>query len=403
MTRCRMRAAVGALWLAIAVYAALTTPAEGAMLARTAIVIGNQRYQQSRMLRTPTNDATEIARSLEALGYTVTLLTDGTRAQMLEVMATATPRLHMPHESVVFFYAGHGVQIRGVNYLVPVDFVNTGRASPLESLVSVEDLLQPLFQLDASVTKVILLDACRNDPFTQHLGTGPGLAEPSFAPTNVLIGYATQPGNFAEDGDWKHSPYTKALLRELGRVGQTLDETMTQVRNFVDQMTDGDQVPWLSKSMPANFFFRPPVIATLTLGDVDDAGIVTMNGVEVLSSSRRAPATVRLSPGRNEIAVVVYNQKTCTMNNCWLGKAEGWHYSLSMGFAADALLSSDVTQDAACHLAGTTLHMQAAEDEPPKDGPRHGGLFTASTAVLEVEEYTGRVRLVSADCQFWRH
>jgi hypothetical protein len=389
------------LCLTILAVGAVTSVSEAAGL-RTALVIGAQSYKHWKPLRTSLNDADEIAAALRTLSYEVITVRDGTITDVRRGLAALRTRLNSPHESVVLFYAGHGVQIAGLNYMVPVDFPADPGGDVLKHLFPLTEILEPLTLLGEDVTKIVLLDACRNNPLVEKLKTAPGLAEPSVAPLNAVIGYATEPNNTAEDGDWKHSPYTKALLRDLGRVGQDIDLTLRNVRNFVVDMTDGDQVPWVATSLPRPFYLRPPVIAKASLGSVDDAAVVMLNGVEVLSSSGRRAAPITLSAGHNELVVAVFNQKTYTGNNPYWGLPEGWHARLALEFAGDAQISSNLkNQPPPCGLDRATLRLESEENRPPRNGARHGGLFVATTASLHVEEYTGHVRVVAANCNAW--
>ena len=155
---------------------------------RTALVIGNQEYDNWSTLRTSLNDANAIAAALKVLGYEPILVPDGTATEIRQGLAAFRARLDSPHESVVLFYAGHGVQIAGLNYVVPVDFPTDLGVDPLKHLVPLTEVLEPLSKLGEEVTKVVFLDACRNNPLAKSLKTAPGLAEPSVAPLNAVIG-----------------------------------------------------------------------------------------------------------------------------------------------------------------------------------------------------------------------
>jgi hypothetical protein len=369
---------------------------------RTALVIGSGSYGSITPLRTPVEDADAIADALSKLGFHVIPVHDATLADLRAGLHSLKARLTSPHDTVVIYYAGHGLQIEGKSYLVPVDFPAAPPADFQRLLLPLTEVMEPLSTLGDSGTKLIFLDACRDNPLVDKLKTQRGLAQPPAGPLNSVIGYATEPDNVAEDGSWKHSPYTKALLRDLGRVGQDIDWTLRNVRNYVVEMTDGTQVPWVALSMPSPYYFRPPVVVNASMGAVDDAAVVFVNGAEVLSSAGRRAASATLSPGTNDVTVAVFNQKTYTGNNPIWGKAEGWRVEIAFDFGG-LKVSALPNGQPSCGLDQRVLRLNADEDEPPRHGTRHGGLFVAARATIEVEEFSGAVKVVTANCSAWKN
>lgn len=173
----------------------------------------------------------------------------------------------------LFYYAGHGIQVRGSNHLVPIDANPTKEADVDFQLVDVAVVLR---QMEGAGTKLnlVLLDACRNNPFGGRglRSGGGGLAQMS-APEGTFISYATQPGNIAQDGSDGDSPYTKALAQTIQRPGLGIFEAFNEVGLKVKQATGGEQQPWLSSSpISGNFYFAgPPTSATDNRGAADPA------------------------------------------------------------------------------------------------------------------------------------
>jgi TPR repeat protein len=231
---------------------------------RIALVIGNSTYQNVAPLDNPKNDAALMARTLKELGFTLV----GGAAQ-LNLDKAALDRAvqsfgqQLPGADVaLFYYAGHGIQLRGSNYLVPVNANPTREADVDFQLLDVELVLR---QMEASGTRLnlLILDACRNNPFGGRglRGSEPGLAQMR-APEGTLISYATQPGNVAQDGADGDSPYTKALATTMRRPGLDLFQTFNQVGVAVAHATGGSQQPWISSSpIDGNFYFTGPTIA----------------------------------------------------------------------------------------------------------------------------------------------
>lgn len=222
-------------------------------LKRVALVIGNSKYQSSDVpqLSNPVNDANSMADTLSRLGFDVTEVTDASQKQMNRAIAEFGTKLG-PDSVGLFYYAGHGVQMKGKNYLVPVDADITDAASIPAETVDVEVVLA---QLEGSPMSIIILDACRNNPFkkTRSIGGG-GLAQMD-APKGSFIAYATAPGQTAQDGSGANGLYTQALLKNIQTPGISLEEVFKRVRSDVSKQTQDAQIPWESTSLTGNFYF----------------------------------------------------------------------------------------------------------------------------------------------------
>ena len=228
---------------------------------RVALVVGNSAYQNVTRLDNPGNDATLMAETLADLGFTLI----GGRAQLdLDKAALDTDvqnfGLQIQGADVaLFYYAGHGVQVNGSNYLVPVGANPTREADVDFQMVDVNLVLR---QMQGSGTRLnmVILDACRNNPFSARgLRSADGGLAQMRAPEGTLISYATQPGSVAQDGSDGHSPYTKALTTTIKQAGLDIFQTFNQVGLAVKRQTGGSQQPWVSSSpIDGSFYFVAP-------------------------------------------------------------------------------------------------------------------------------------------------
>lgn len=222
--------------------------------ARVAIVIGNSKYPSSA-LTNPKNDATAMAASLKKLGFDVELKLDATKADTDGLLRRFSAKAEKAAVAAVF-YAGHGIQVGGSNYLVPVDANPQSERDLKRDLVKMDDVIDDMG--DAKV-KLVFFDACRDNPLSRSFrrsGAG-GMAAPTEA-TGTLISFATKHGNTAADGEGKHSPYTTALLAELEKPnGVEIEQLLRRVQQGVKQTTRGQQEPWRYGSLDGDFYFRP--------------------------------------------------------------------------------------------------------------------------------------------------
>jgi hypothetical protein len=231
-------------------------PVQNQQQRKLALVIGNGNYISST-LANPENDAIAMKTALQSVGFTVLEYENLNQSQMKRAMDDFGIKLKS-YDVGLFFYAGHGIQTKGYNYLIPVD-------AKLESEQQVEyDCVQAdriLALMEASGTKVniIILDACRNNPFERswtRSESGKGLAFMT-APSGTLIAYATSPGRTASDGSGKNGLYTSAILENITIPQNTIIQMFQNVGRIVSQKSNKQQVPWISSSLIADFYFRP--------------------------------------------------------------------------------------------------------------------------------------------------
>jgi len=247
-------------WRIAFVLLGLLLAAEPAAAKRLALVLGNSDYKAQSKLANPVNDATDIARRLEGLGFEVLLRTDAGRREMARAITEFRQRIE-PEDDVVVFYAGHGMQVDGRNYLIPVDLEADSEEEVAFNAVEVDRLLR-LLETAGSRTNVVILDACRNNPFERKTrGRSQGLAAVD-AGRGTLIAYATAPGSVAADGDAgaRNSPYTASLLAALDAPGLKVEEVFKQVARGVVEQTRDRQLPWISSNLIGDLVINTTVV-----------------------------------------------------------------------------------------------------------------------------------------------
>ena len=217
---------------------------------RLALVIGNGSYRDAP-LKNPVSDARALSTKLRALGFEVMSGENLGQREMTRLIARFGERL-AGHDVGMFFFAGHGIQVKGKNYLIPVDAQIGSENSVRAEAVDVDAVLD---QLSASPLNLVILDACRNNPFERRFrSVGGGLAQME-APKGTLIAYATAPGKVAQDGEGANSTYTTALLKVLAEPGLPVESVFKRVRSEVSRMTGDTQIPWEASSLTGDFFF----------------------------------------------------------------------------------------------------------------------------------------------------
>ena len=243
-------AAAGALTLLrTPVYAQSAAP-------RMALVIGNARYPHSP-LDNPVNDAEAIAGQLKATGFDVSIQLDTGRETLIKAIVDYVTRLAARKAVGLFYFAGHGAQLAWRNYLIPVDAVIRSQSDIAPQSVELNILLQGLGKA-ANPMNVVILDACRDNPFGKAMPLDQKGLSQFDAPLGSLLAYATSPGNVASDGAGANGLYTESLLAELKVPGAKIEDVFKRVRLAVRRRSNGRQVPWESTSLEEDFYFQPP-------------------------------------------------------------------------------------------------------------------------------------------------
>ncbi|MEI6680713.1 MAG: caspase family protein [Spirochaetales bacterium] len=254
---------------------------------RFALVMGNSRYEGDAALANPVNDASDVAKVLKTLGWQVTTVLDGD----LRAMNSAVDSFHeelvaTKDPTALLFYAGHGAQIGGVNYLIPVSGEFRTANDVTHYAVSVQSILDGFGDAEVA-TNIIILDACRDNPFgkagARGLGGNKGLSviNPSANVIGSVVMFSTAPGQTAGDGNGRNGIFTQALLKYLDS-DLKLQDLTTRVTAEVRQVTDGQQVPYTSISLSNDFFFAPTELRT----SVSPAIVATPAPKIVVSSPR---------------------------------------------------------------------------------------------------------------------
>lgn len=296
---------------------------------RVALVIGNSAYDSVTALPNPVNDAQIIAEKLWESGFEVIESLDADRETMLSNLATFRSRLRDGSEAVVY-YAGHGVRIGSRNYLLPVSVAPSSVDELVAQSIDAQLLINVMNDSGAKLN-IVMLDACRNNPFDQigsdqteriasralsigasrdavmqglealkDTGDG-GLAEMSAGQTETLISFATAPGSVALDGDGRHSPYTQAIADNIDEPGLEIGQLFRRVRGDVRADTDGNQITWTTSTLESDFYFKPPdavgegkttgmARATDTLGALPPRRIVDRSFWRAIRDSTRVDA-----------------------------------------------------------------------------------------------------------------
>lgn len=227
-----------------------------------ALVIGNSNYQGfNRNLKNPSHDAELMSSTLTQLGFDVRMHLDLSRSEMSQHITEFATSLPAGATSLTF-YAGHGVQIGGASYLMPVDIQLSSEQNVQLRAFPLRRLLDDVSASAASVN-IVVLDACRDNPFqppppVRYRSAGPmGLAKVQ-APRGTFLAYSTQPGQLAADGTGINSVYTDALAKTLLEPGLRLEDIFKKVNTLVRNKTRDDQIPWYESSVTESYFFLPP-------------------------------------------------------------------------------------------------------------------------------------------------
>ena len=235
---------------------------------RMALVIGNGAYEHAGRLANPPNDATVVAATLHMLGFEVSNGNNLPQREMKQRIRAFGQSLRANGGVGLFYYAGHGVQAKGRNYLLPIDADIQTEADLEDAAVDLNYVLS-LMDDAQNALNIVVLDACRNNPFARSFRSAQdGLAQVR-APTGTLIAYATAPDSIAADGTGSNSPYTEELIQQMQASGVLIETMFRRVTEKVSARTKGRQEPWFSANVKGDFYFKSPS------GNTSDAGNTT--------------------------------------------------------------------------------------------------------------------------------
>jgi TonB family protein len=227
--------------------------ADGKNESRTALVIGNGSYPASP-LKNPVNDATDMAAALKSLGFEVLAYTNLDQNAMKKAIRAFGAKLRTKGGVGLFYYAGHGMQVKGENFLIPVS-ANVGSEEEVEYEAIEVGLVIAQMEAAKNSMNIVILDACRNNPFARSFRSADkGLAQIS-APAGTLIAYSTSPNSVASDGAGRNGLYTQEFLKAVKKGGMSIEDIFKTVRVSVRAATEGKQTPWESSSLTGSFYF----------------------------------------------------------------------------------------------------------------------------------------------------
>ena len=273
------------LWIAAATVGLFWAASAARAENRVALVIGNSSYEHVPALTNPANDAQGVAAILKSAGFDVLLKLDLNQTDMRRELSSFAERVTEkgPDSVALIFYAGHGLQMEGDSYLVPVDAQIKREADVAIETVRLSDLTKALDSVPSRM-RIIILDACRNNPFAERAKIpGHGLAIVD-APNGSIVAYSTAPGSEAEDGVGVDSPFTAALLGAITEPNLQIERFFKQVRLRVHKATDGRQTPWESSSLTGDFTFFGATLPTTSRSKEDEVHASVVRPITVNSA-----------------------------------------------------------------------------------------------------------------------
>lgn len=397
---------------------------------RLALVIGNSTYSSVASLDNPSNDARVIGATLDQMGFEVTLLIDADQAQMKRGIAMFGRDLRDAGTDAtgLFYYAGHGVQSFGANFLLPVD-VALADAADLDLVgVDAQSVLRQMYSA-RNRTNIMILDACRNNPFSNIPEfNDSGLAEMK-APTGTFLAYATAPGEVALDGTETNSPFTHALASHMTEPGLPIEQMFKRVRRDVLTETDGRQTPWDSSSLTSDFVFHVPEAMPASAREMEELQVwqsvqAAADPVQLMLFLRGYPDSRYSDEARRLLAAVMENElaakpaEGAAARNDGPDQAESGMleaaqaegsiagYQAYLNAYPDGVYAEFVRQEIAALRQQTGTDPDAGDDpvQPPvveagvpPNGPEGGPITFASPLVSDLAELSGRSLAQLAD------
>lgn len=238
---------------------------------RVALIIGNEAYPDSP-LTNPVNDAQAVGDKLDRLGFGTLIHTDATHIEMEKGLKLFSSKLDSC-DVALFFFAGHGMQIEGKNYLTAVDTDFEGEIDAKHSSLPLDKVIETM-EKGSNPTDIIMLDACRTNPYERRWrGTESRGLAPVYAPKGMIIGYATSPGQVAYDGDGKNGAYTDAFLKHVSTPDTTIEDLFKRVRNTLSLSTQGRQISWEHTSLMGDFYFNYSFVSDELVAEYSDSAL----------------------------------------------------------------------------------------------------------------------------------
>ena len=242
-----------------------------------ALVIGNSQYQ-SAPLKNPGNDSRAMATVLKDCGFVVTLIIDATKREM-DFAVREFGRSLNSNTVGLFYYAGHGMQLKGRNYLIPIDALIESESDVEYEALDAGRVLGKMEDAENRLN-IVILDACRNNPFVRNFRSpNLGLARMD-APTGSIIAYATGPGKLASDGEKNNGVYTHYLIQNIKKPNLTIERILKNVRIAVMDETSKKQVPWESSSLTGDFYFNETIQQEQMTKTIETSPTIEKNGLD---------------------------------------------------------------------------------------------------------------------------
>ena len=320
---------------------------------RHALVVGNAGYASAPLLNS-VNDATAVAKVLEKAGFTVDLKINATQKQLQDAVSVFGDRLKAGGAGL-FYFAGHGVQIKGRNFLMPVGSdIKREDEVPYKAV----DVQQVLDKMETAKNRinVVILDACRDNPFARSSRSGSGGLSQVDAPIGSLVAFATAPGSVASDGSGANGLYTQHLLANIERPGLSIEEIFKRVRLGVRLDSNGGQVPWESTSLEGDFTF-------FAAGPTVKAGPTVLPppaGVEQIARAERGYELLRL--GKLDDAERIFRALAGASHPevAWMGREGAAEVLLARGDTNGALAeANDIIARAPTRSAAYLIRFRA--------------------------------------------
>ena len=281
---------------------------------RIAIVIGMSSYKEVDELPLCKNDADSMARVLNKLGFKVLPYKDLSKQEMENAITDWASKLK-DYDVGLFYYSGHGAEVQGENYLFPIDARKTTPTQQKYSTVSVGQILDVFGQaIDEEnshlKTSIVILDACRNNPYTKSwtksIGSEGGMINVTNIPIGTFIGFATSPGKVASAIGTTNSPYTKAILKNIESPNESIDDIFTNVNATTRLMTGNEQTPFKNSSLNSKFYFVYNPSITKSLSQMPKENLASNNSAnKIVDFARITPLGISL----NDVIIEEYGQQ----------------------------------------------------------------------------------------------
>ncbi len=293
--------ATDTIWRILLIFALWCSTHAGAQPAneqRLALLIGNASYRLDP-LQNPVNDVRTMAASLKAVGFEVMALENANLEITLKTVNEFTKKLEQNKGVGLFYYAGHGVQLDGENYLVPIDGSMEREEEVRARSLKAQEVLQKMRRARNRLN-LVFLDACRNDPFIKNSrSASQGLARMD-ASLGMLIAYATAPGSVAEDGKGSNSSFTKHLAATLREPGLRIEDVLKRVRTAVRTDTRGRQITWDNSAIEGDFYFVPQNSSSPALASVNTSQQALTSPISPAVVASQSPEQTRAAQALDE-------------------------------------------------------------------------------------------------------